>query len=224
VPPSPAEEKQRHHPARAPAAPRPGLRWASPARRWVRSQPHTHPRCRWGLAPGAPCSPTALGGVCQATGEAGKPRHHHPAPAAAAWNPQGPKHDAEPLHHPCIKNHGSCGAPETKPQPRDTLVQGQGCHSPAHLLPRPGRLIFHHLWQKQACHDPPGPPAPINMHRAGFMGTDGVGGLRCGQGEGRAGLGRGPVINHCPLRLGGFITGRCQVNHWKNTSSVINVK
>lgn len=41
---------------------------------------------------------------------------------------------------------------------------------------------------------------------------------------GGVGGGGGPVINHCPLCLGVFITAHCQVNHWKNTSSVINVK
>lgn len=75
--------------------------------------------------------------------------------------------------------------------------------------------------------------APINMHPQAIMEIDslwGGGTLWSGPSAslwlgGRvSGGGCGPVINHCPLCLRVFITARCQVNHWKNTSSVINVK
>lgn len=101
------------------------------------------------------------------------------------------------MHHPRIKNreeaHRSRRAPETKPQPGNTPVRDHGCHpstpqprSPA--APSRQRFIFHHLWQQQARRELPGPPAPINMHQAGFMETDGVGG--CAAVEGKAERGR----------------------------------
>lgn len=76
--------------------------------------------------------------------------------------------------------------------------------------------------------------APINMHPQAIMEIDslwGGGTLWSGPnavpwlgGRVSGGGGGGLVINYCPLCLGVFITARCQVNHWKNTSSVINVK
>lgn len=158
----------------------------------TRSTPQTY-SLQWGV-PGyggsretLPASPRRLprsGGCCLGP------------PSPRGQRPQ-LKQGTEPLHHSCIKNlgegRGSCGAPEAKPQSGDTPAQDHGCH-PGTLQPRSPaapsrqRFIFHHLWQKQACCELPGAPAPINIHQAGFMETDGVGG--CAAVEEKAEQGR----------------------------------
>lgn len=66
--------------------------------------------------------------------------------------------------------------------PRHTIA-------PAHLPPRPGRdlffIIFGSSRHAASCQ---APLTPINMHQAGFMETDGVGG--CAAVEGKAERGR----------------------------------
>lgn len=140
-------------------------------------------------------SPAALSGVQWAGGKRGNPTSITAVPVVfqhlLPWipRPRGQwrhsQQTTEHLQHLCTKNHGeahsSNGEPETKPQPGDTSAQDHGCHpgTPQHhslAAPSHQRFIFHHLWQQQARCALPSPPAPINMHQAGFMETDGMGG------------------------------------------------
>lgn len=164
---------------------------AAGTQRWI-AEPQYCPRGSgsadrvWCLEHPAALQPS-LGGL--GMGEAGKSCQHHqgaccaPAqPAATCSNqPQGPVATGKAGHRtlaPFMHRNTQRSPRQPWSTRNQTSAQGhpgtpQPC-SPA--APSQQRFIFHHLWQQQARRELPGPPAPINMHLAGFMETDGVGG------------------------------------------------